>query len=350
MVTIVEPVCKKWEHEIVNAGLLDLISESTESNISFWGERRHVSAVMSIVRSNRIMTHPINSIPDRQNSNKRIRVLSYCKLITRIIETSNPNALIITAAYDDCIRSVQFLARIYKNVRFYIVLHSMVDPRYGETELYIKTIADYSRENVHFITYSPFCKELFMERGIHNMYFLHHPYSNHNCKEKSCTDVVDVGVIGACSNMNAARIARELSYDKTSGVRFRVYSRNWREMRGIDGVTIEKEEFERGDMDDIMSQIDYLLLPYGKNDYKLSASGVMWDAVSYSRPCISYDSDYLSYYQNRCGIGYVCGSLAELKRTISNLRFHREGELQLFNNLDTLDKENKAVISKLILD
>ncbi len=350
MVTIIEPVCKKWEHEIVNAGLLKLIGNLTVDEVSFWGEGRHVNAVMSLMGENRIIPHSLDSVPDRQTPNKSIRCFLYCNLIMRIIETSRPNVLVITAAYDDCIRSVQFLSKIYRNIRFCVVLHSMVDPRFGDTELYIKTIIDHNRENICYITYSPYCRDLFLKRGINNVFFLHHPYILQNGGRRVGTDIVNVGVIGACSNMNAARIARELSYDKASDIRFRVFSRNWREMRGIDGVIIEKEEFERDDMDSIMSQIDYLLLPYGKNDYKLSASGVMWDAVSYSKPCITYDSDYLSYYQNRCGIGYVCESLSELKRRVESLRTEKRGELRLFKNLDIFDKENLSVISKIVLN
>ena len=340
MVTIIEPTCKKWEHELVNAGLINLVNSIMGSDMEFWGEKNHLNAVKALRGEFGFKTHKLSSIPDRQKSSKNKLISQYLELINRAVIVSRPQTVIVSAAYHECIMSVQYLATIYRSIKFIIILHGMIEPKFGDTRHYIDVIKKNNRCNILYLTYSPFCVRFLKNNGIHNVDFIHHPYIKCSVNKTKIGNELSVGVIGACSNANAARIASELSNERIDNLRFLVFSNYWRRMRGIDGVIKVKGEFERTDIELVMSQIDYLLLPYGKTDYSMSASGVMWDAVSYSKPCICYDSDYLKYYQQRCNIGFVCETIDDMKNTIIDLYHNGSEYTGFFSGLDLFDEEN----------
>ena len=93
--------------------------------------------------------------------------------------------------------------------------------------------------------------------------------------------------------------------------------------------------------------MDYLLLPYGKDEYRLSASGVLWDAVSNRIPCLMLDSKYFEYY-SPYRIGYRADSINELCKIICERIQERRRKDTFFVGMDQIVRENDKIIRHLL--
>ena len=135
MITVIEPVCKKWEHEEVNAGLLRLVDQCLPSGekIIYHGENSHVKAVSSLYNSENVefSGSEIESRFDEMQDFIKAMIYLY-----RCIRDDKSDVLFISAAYHPFILAVKKTAFFCKNISFYVVLHSMVEEKYGHQKTY----------------------------------------------------------------------------------------------------------------------------------------------------------------------------------------------------------------------
>lgn len=79
-------------------------------------------------------------------------------------------------------------------------------------------------------------------------------------------------------------------------------------------VPMDEEEFCNA-----VSEIDFILLTYPKDTYRLMASGAVLEALRYRKPVIAYRTDYFDYLFNKFGpFGYLADSRTEMKQFVSN--------------------------------
>lgn len=344
MISIIEPICIKWEHEEVNAGLLKLVSDvSGNDKFVFYAEKEQIKSVMSIYSADNIRFIEIEESSRRKSRESRVLVNNYISLLLKVIKDSNPDVILITTAYKPCIIAVHIISHIYSRVKFWLTLHGMIETKWGETNNYIN-IMKRGRNNsrIGYITYSPFCEKLLIENNISKVLFLNHPYIAVRKKRSVIRgDKLKIGIVGACANGNAARLISAIACNPliSDKCTFEVLSNNSQRLRGLKNVNIISSEFSRSQKESLMQNIDFLLIPYGANDYQLSATGVIWDAVSNKVPCLMYDSRYLQYYQQKIKMGYQTHSLEKLIKKIQHI-VDADCEIECFIGLKELYDDN----------
>ena len=174
------------------------------------------------------------------------------------------------------------------------------------------------------------------------------PYID-DTKEKSPFGKVIIGIIGACTNDKAEQLISAVNQNnKDCKYEFWIASKFGRKFRRLRNVKVLDCEFERKDMEKLMKKMDFLLLPYGHDEYMLSASGVLWDAVANGLPCLMLDSDYFKYYM-RYKIGYQADSMAELYEVICKvIRQPEEIQEKFFVDMEEIEHENAETIRYLL--
>lgn len=68
-----------------------------------------------------------------------------------------------------------------------------------------------------------------------------------------------------------------------------------------------------------IKELDYLLFFYDEDTYKLTASGALFDALLFEKPSIYLSNDYFDDAIGSCSIGYRCGSVEEMVKTVEKI-------------------------------
>lgn len=355
MIVLLEPVCSVWVHEEVNAGFLQLVIENSVDDVLYIGERGHLSCIKKIFYNSRIRFVEITKTIGMGEADYYINTVYYFRLLNDVIVRCNPRKLFILCGYRPCILASELAALIYKKIDIYFVLHGMVDEKKGRTQSYMKLLR-FGRlcRKLCFVTYSPYCTGKYWGISESKLVFLHHPYVHRNqmvseAKEKDKSGKVIIGIIGACANDKAEQLISAVNRnDQDCRYEFWVASRFGKRFRHLKNIKILDCEFERKEMEALLKEMDFLLLPYGHDEYALSASGVLWDAMANGLPCLMLDSSYFKYYM-RYEIGYQADSMQELCKVICKIiRQKQEMRKIFFVNMEEIERENIETIKYLL--
>lgn len=355
MIALVEPVCSRWIHEEVNAGFLQIITNHENGEILYIGEQEHIRCVRRIYDHSGIRFAAIRKTVPIEKADLYDNTAYYIKLLHDILITYRPEKLLILCGYRPCILAAEIVSFRYRHINVYFVLHGMIEEGKGRRESYRKLFW-YSRfcKKLRFISYSPYCTGNYWGTSKDKFIFLHHPYIHRNQKvlsrkEKKADTKIIIGIIGACANQKAIRLISMLNRNHENGeYEFWVASKFGKKFAALPNVKVLNLEFERKKMEALMQKMDYLLLPYGRSEYTVSASGVLWDAIENRLPCLMLDSSYLTYYMTY-HIGYQADSVEKLCNIICDeLLQGKRAPAAFFVHLDKLEQERDETVSAIL--
>lgn len=356
MIVLVEPVCGSWVHEEVNAGFLQMIVNNSADDILYVGEKEHVRCVRKLSGSPRVCYAVIKKTVSMDNADLYENTAYYVRLLNCIITRYRPERLFILCGYRPCLLASVSAALIYRNTDIYFVLHGMIEEKKGHKDSYRKLLKlSMFCRRMRFISYSPYCTGKYWNVKDEKFIFLHHPYicgKGKTLKENSMntgTKTV-IGIIGACANDKALKLVAEVTRQLVDGCEYEfwVMSRFGKKFRNLKNVRILDLEFERAQIEKVMTKIDFLLIPYGRDEYAVSASGVLWDAIANEIPCLMLDSSYFKYYM-KFNIGYLAGSMDGLCRIIcGKIKAGSKEQEMFFTDLDKIEAENNRKIKDLL--
>ncbi len=342
MIILMEPVYYSWVHEEVNAGMLKLISGLCEEPVLYIGEREHIKCIRRLYGENTCFAEISRLLPHSEiealNS-----VTYYSGLIKGVIRKYNPKHLFILGAFYPCIMAAEIVS-LSSKCKFHVVLHGMVEPDNKKHHLY-KMVIGFCRymPNVDFITYSPHCRADYWKIQRKKMIFIHHPFIKADLEKKRKSrddDTLRIGIIGACANRVSREVVARLNeMNLDSKLEFWVLSKFENRFKNTSNAKLINASFDRGQMQRIMQELDFILIPYGKDEYTMSASGVLWDAVSNEIPCFMLDSKYLTYYNKRYNIGCQAVSISQLCEMVKD-KITEENEIRLHLDLTELENYN----------
>jgi len=151
-----------------------------------------------------------------------------------------------------------------------------------------------------------------------------HPYIYDNIPTFfELQDVIKFSAIGEALIRKNSQFIFQLAakFQKESRVKFSIIGRLTDEVKDYDNGLVEytdtKVMLSDRDFKERIQSTDYTLYFYDNTQYKMCASGAMFDSVKFIRPMIAIENDYFAYYFNRFGnIGYLCKSYKELEEKI----------------------------------
>lgn len=322
MIITIELQFSKWEHEDCNAGILELIKSVASEKVIFAATKQHVKYVESIVNLEDVEKCYIE-IPKTAYANNLEMLEDYEKIIEDILErykVSSDDKIVFLSSP----KNVMLAARkvIDVGIAVYFVQHANLD---WILERENERIGDYSYAeiiklccgsgNVYNLAMNPFVKigltDILDDKTLKTFHFLHHPVKGSIPKSINANKTT-IGVYGQCVNANFGRILKQ-SKEENLLKRFMV-------LRSCDSnhmdysFKLPKElriyqkpgGFDKSELLNAISRMGWILLPYSKDMYKVSMSGILADAIRYSIPIIALNSPIVDYYNE-----YIIGIVAE---------------------------------------
>ncbi|MCM1120968.1 MAG: hypothetical protein NC416_00140 [Eubacterium sp.] len=355
MIVLLEPVCSAWIHEEVNAGFLQLImNNSSDEEVTYIGEKNHLHCIKKIYDNPQVHFIVLSRFIDFHAADLYKNLFEYFRLLCSVMIRCKPDKLFVLCGYRPCILAVELVSILFRNVEINLIVHGMIEEKKGHKKSYDKLFKiGNSCKRLRFVSYSPYCTGRYWNIKEDKFVFLHHPYvksSQHTpASRKSKESKIIIGIIGACANEKAKKLISLVNKNELiNEYEFWVASKFGKKFKNLKNVKVLDLEFERKNIEKIMCSMNYLLLPYGKDEYMLSASGVVWDAVSNRIPCLMLDSKYFAYYMPY-KIGYQADSIKELCEIICDrIQEGGGGNDTFFVGMDQIDWENEKKIKYLL--
>lgn len=352
MVVLLEAINYGWVHEEVNAGMLQLINQCLDDDVVYVGEKEQVKTIRRLHKGKRVSFATCSKILEDEEKDSCKSVFYYIRLINSCINKYSPRQIFVLYANPICLLATLLVSLVHRKVSFRICIHGTVERNLHYKKAY-KRLFKFAQcnEKVKIITFSPYCTDSYWE--IRNkMNFIHHPFipavirhDSDNIKDRK----VIIGVIGACANPRAKKIIVAINRMKLDcDYEFWVASRFAKQFERMEHVRIIDLSFERKEMEAQIQKMDCMLLPYDKNEYQISASGVLWDAVSNHVPCFMLDSPYFCYYVKNIS-GKTLESEEELIQSLAE--FIVNPDVESFGNSNVKELRDYNInIMKTLLD
>jgi hypothetical protein len=244
----------------------------------------------------------------------------------------------------------------FPNTEFTITLHAVVEQLLKKYSLYQRIFRGLwyrgwmlrlamdklaKQKNVRFVTYSPCLNDALAGNLDYNTLdkidFVHHPYAFMDELPRKAEGPLTIGLLGATANDNALKIFAELEEKYPNGnYKFEIIRGNAKFGNYKHAQLLHQKGFvPREEIEDVLSKVDFMLIPYDESAYRASASGVFFDAVNYGIPMFMLKSPLLQWYNDRYGLGVMCDSISDAVEKIYEMS-EREfrGELaQYIGNL-----------------
>ncbi len=376
MVYIID-VCKAWVHEECSTGMANLIEEVfPQEKIVLYAEKEHIRAMREVGLAKRIKARAV-SYSDK--TTLKVMSLPYYMQLSRILEKVKSGDFVFCLASEKAIMEAMYrIAGKQKGVKFFMVVHGTMEdiliPNGGirgirweelsrkkgwnKKAIYLddhifpleKTIArSVKYPNVKFITYGPCAiqefSKIFDNKVLQKFIFLNIPLVPDKCTGvRNETNKVRIGIWGNCLN---GKFDKVISYvNKNSDTASGGIDTNRYEfviLKSKKSSTLPKlkntkiyestgQGFTREQMKELIQGMDFALIPYDRDKYRVSCSGILADAISNRIPIMALECAPCRYYHEKYDIGYVEKTIGELgKRIIEAIK-----EKRTFSVMDTL--------------
>ncbi len=329
MICIVELFFDEWHHGWCNSGFIKLVAENTNDKVAVVGTRRHLCALNELADISNVERYEVE-IPERELALIENGKNSYIDLIQSIIQYYHlgpEDQMIFLSSFP-----APFLAAVELNAHYKIqmlfVQHAELDKIFEENpNIFSKRmILEYASENFcnYFLTYSPFIEErlkgVLSDRALGRFVFLHHPIDG---RPLECVHTDTVGAYGACITSNGfKKVLRSLSNKRADLSSFTVvrpaFSSNHLDYSFAfpPNVKIVQKAggFSSEEQIAYIKEMGWIMIPYTKDQYVLSASGIFADAIRYERPIVGSECAYLTFYDN-----YVDGRIGFFEKDTENM-------------------------------
>ena len=221
----------------------------------------------------------------------------------------------------------------------------------------VSAINDAGSQYVHYISYSPYIKECIGKwlpnEKINLFSFLHHPVVS-ACyeSEEKCKDKHQIAIYGAAINHFSIDIVKEAAdHAKLKNCVFKVLCDEKNEIlkqKNVVNALKPGMKVIANTINNLIRESDFVLVPYDREQYKLTASGIFWDAIRNNVPVITLDSPYFRYYKSG-NYGFFKEDVAEIIELLEKGECWKQDYSSSLRQLvEDTTKDNLLWISKMI--
>jgi hypothetical protein len=348
MIVACEPVCRGFEHAVVNAAMLAVFADAfPDEEIVFHADESHIAFVAGepVLRNrNRIRFAELTLPPRKTEGSARFSHASTTvRNMFEIADRSGSAKVLYTCISDETLRAVKTQIGTFPGVDCVVVLHGILASLLHRRSFFPAKNRNtfrtwFLRENSRRLTYivpgDSIRRELLARFPDVEPYIasidLPYDFADEAAHVPFCDGTVRFGALGVLRKAKGShlflRLAREIT-STTTTYRSRfvcvgpVVDKKLRKHLGgavsvpSPDTPLTKEEFASH-----ANQLDYAVFLHGAREYTLTASGVMFDAFSHLKPVIALKSPFITGYFEKMGnIGYLCDSFADMKRLMLRL-------------------------------
>ena len=373
-ILVIEPQCRGWEHEQVNAAFLSIVAEhESDKEIIFCAEQSHIDCIDKLfVLREKITTHAI-TLPVKSGDTMKFWKEYYILFRTLLNEFSGIEKVLFLSSHKGNMYAINKLAKELPQIKYIITVHALVEQLKRKCRLRDRLFKDNffygwglreimnrlsKKENIKFVTYSPTfveqASDILKKKTLDKIYFINIPYMYGNPLPKVKEDKIIIGLIGGAVNDNARILIEDVvKADYSEGLEFRII-RTDQDFSNLKNVVVinEGKSISREQIEEECQYFDYMLLAYDKTMYGMSASGVFFDAINYEIPILMLNSPFLEWYNNKYQIGIQAQTVEELAREIKEIVLSNNRNEELYINIKKTRKyilqENIELLKKVM--
>ncbi|AZB10284.1 glycosyltransferase family 1 protein [Chryseobacterium sp. G0162] len=158
---------------------------------------------------------------------------------------------------------------------------------------------------------------------------IEHPYffDSNAVSESSDSNIIRMGIVGTVGENKGMSDFIKLSQHLESSIHqgvieFHVIGKhnynieNYPLLRFLakPNTSIPTKEYN-----DAIQKLDFILFFYNENQYRLTASGAIFDAINHNKPIIALKNSYFNHVFSYGKVGYLCENIEEMKDIIKDV-------------------------------
>lgn len=368
MILIFEPQCIGFEHAEFNAALIKVIKKSSDDKILFIAEKDHIKHVKSLLGSTRGIQFKEIEVPPKEQSNmgrfrKEFRLT---KDIFYLADSLGCDQIICASIKSSSLIAVKYYLQRFKNTKVLIVPHSIVDsinkmPLSRDIIFWFNFWFRFFNTSrlKYLLLGKPIYDELVKEIPKMEKYFeyIDHPwlFSNYKINENPLDNKISFGFLGVGYRKKGIEDFITLAentnaIDNEINIEFSIVGHlpqdeeiNTSSLINASKVPLSNEEYNKK-----LMEIDYALFFHKASDYRFTASGAFFDAISQLKPIIALKTPFIEYYFNLIGdIGYLCNDYGEMESVVRDIIKNPPEERYKKQQLNILQGREKISIKKI---
>jgi len=363
MILIFEPQCIGFEHAEFNAAFITVLKKSSNEEILFIAEKEHVNLVKSMLVTEQINFKEIEVPPKEQSNIGRFRQeFGLTRDVFYLADSIGCNQVIFASIKSPGLIAAKYYLRKFKNIKVLIVPHSILDSIYK---------IPLSRDIIFWFNFwfrffnTPRLKYLLLGKTIKDelvkelpemeKYFeyIDHPllFKNYEVDDNHFGKKIVFGFLGVGCRKKGIEDFIKLSEDikeecSENRAKFILVGH----VHGDDfPITVSKTPLSQKDYNRYLEKINYALFFHKAENYRFTASGVFFDAISYLKPIIAIKNPFMEYYFDLIGdIGYLCKDYEEMKNIVLNIikipdkKRYKEQQLNMLHGREKISIEKIA--------
>lgn len=342
MIIICEPQCIGFEHSEFNAALIKVITYYTNEKILFMAEKEHIACVKATINLEQV-TYKEIKLPSRNMVDPLrfpFEFIIFYNVFKQAEKMSSKNVIFCSIRRPGIV-SVKLWIRKFTHIRCIMVLHSILEA-ISNRALELQEIPIWFRFWISFANIGrlkylvlgpPIKNKLLKEMPKLEKYtyaidfpYFYQPRVNYAPKNKN---LIKFGFFGVGSVRKGVdvfyNIANEIMDQKTMHEKEFILIGHIIDKKIIKSglnlnsvkVPSPNKPLSRQEYSEYANEIDYAIILHNPNEYKLSAQGSFFDALSYLKPIIAIKNPFIEHYFNELGdIGYLCDDYTEIKNLI----------------------------------
>ncbi|HEX9666323.1 MAG TPA: glycosyltransferase [Thermodesulfobacteriota bacterium] len=344
MILVCEPVCWGGEHAPFNAGMLEIIRKGfPNEGVSFSGERTHIEGLQKQLgesTSSSIEWQPI-SIPERKAGYTK-RFILEVRILLNLLRTLEQNPyrnLVFTSITPSALAALKVLRGIGgvmpNDLYIQAVLHSNVSclnkrrPRHP-----IRRVQDmrtaltiFGRSNIQYLALEKGIRDAILEStpflaGKVEVLEAPIPPNERESVAIELSQPIRFGFLGLANEQKGfsifVKLATQVSRIYRNQAEFHaigMFPNGKAPVKELDALAIKPcfERLSRKDFVERVKQLHFAIFPHRMEQYELTASGVLMDAIAWGKPIIARRIPIFHDLFNKYGeIGYLFDNDSEL--------------------------------------
>jgi len=369
MIIVFEPQCIGFEHAEFNAAFIEVIKKSYNDEVLFTAEKEHIKNVKSLLEFTEGIQFKEIEVPPKEQSNMgRCRQeFALTKDVFHLANSLGCNQIIFSSIKSPSLIAVKYYLRKFKDMNVLIVPHSIVDsiskvPLSRDIIFWFNFwFRFFNTKRLKYIFLGkPIHEELVKEIPEMEKYFeyIDHPwlFRNYKINENPLDNKVSFGFLGVGYLKKGIKDFIKLSENTKAtsnkiNIEFTIVGhlpQDDEEVQTLSLINVSKVPLSNEDYTKKLMEIDYALFFHKASDYRFTASGAFFDAVSQLKPIIALKTPFIEYYFNLMGdIGYLCDDYDEMEKIIKDIIKNLPKERYKQQQLNMLHGREKISIEKI---
>lgn len=324
-ITVVEPTCTKSEHLLFNAAFLKKLDKTNA--INFIASERHINAIEKLIGKDYFQSAGKYNFP-------RHKFFSCLHGLMKLFLLHRSSEYLFLSVNTFHIAAITII-NLFLRKKINIIPHAILESSKSKTSFFDKllffrrfsfwfTLYQLNSNNKFILLSSSIAKEYDNFKSENKNYsIVIHPYIYKDCFElRTLPETpIKIALIGVCDKDKGADwLVEQVETLNINNFEFyflgedKTHLNSRKINRPFSGFVPQKE------YDEVLSDMDYFIFPFPESNYKLRASGTLFEALSQRKPIITSRNSFIINFLNEHSINYISFNRNDgLKKCLDNV-------------------------------